>query len=78
MLNDEDILMYYERLKNHDWFYFYSDDSNVNTRGIIQENELKRIAQKYSLFKQMYEEFYDAKFNGRKIPEFKKYIGGLK
>lgn len=73
-MNREDILLFFERLSSHDWFYFYSDDSNINTRGIINETEIRRLASKFPLFQTMYNEFYEAKFNGKKIPILEKYL----
>lgn len=73
-MNNEDILLYFERLQNHDWFYFYSDDSNVNTRGLISEHEIRRLAILNDLFKRMYDDYYDAVFHNKKKPCLKDYL----
>ena len=72
--NKDDILLYFERLKTHDWFYFYSDDCNINSRGVISEHEIRRIANLHNLYKQMYNEFSEAIRNNTKKPELKRYL----
>lgn len=74
MPNKDDVLLYFERLRNHDWFYYYSDDANVNGRGVISENEIRRMSHLHKLYRQMYDEYSEAMRTGVKKPELNKYL----
>lgn len=59
------IVEYYEMLKNHDWYYDFSDDHLVWTSGNASKCELELIAETKGLdYKRMYEEFKAAMFSG--------------
>ena len=46
----EDVLeQYVLRLKSHDWYYEYSDDHNVWSRGIREKDDLRRLQEKYDI-----------------------------
>lgn len=74
MPNKDDVLLYFERLRNHDWFYYYSDDASVNGRGVISENEIRRMSHLHKLYRQMYDEYSEAMRTGVKKPELNKYL----
>lgn len=77
MPNKDDILLYFERLKNHDWFYYYSDDNSVNAKGVISEKEIRRISHLHKIYKQMYDEYYESIRNCTRKPELNKYLNIL-
>lgn len=74
MPNKDDVLLYFERLRNHDWFYYYSDDNSVNAKGLISEKEIRRISNLHKIYKQMYDEYYDSIRNNTKKPELNRYL----
>ena len=53
---------YYVRLKDHDWFYYMSDDSKVRNVGAKEELFLIGLAQKDKEFNDLYEAFLSRRF----------------
>lgn len=57
---------YAKRLKNHDWFYEYSDDGNVWRAGLQAQKNLIADARAYHLLSTLFTEYSTWIFNGRK------------
>tara|TARA_X000000950_G_scaffold283858_2_gene385667 strand:+ start:1888 stop:2121 length:234 start_codon:yes stop_codon:yes gene_type:complete len=48
---------YFEELTKHDWYYDYSDDHRVWTKGRENLKRIQAIAQEIPLFSQMYQDY---------------------
>ena len=57
---------YTKRLKNHDWFYEYSDDGSVWRAGNQAQKNLIADARAYPLLSALFTEYSTWIFNGRK------------
>lgn len=58
------ITEYYDQLASHDWFYMYSDDSNVHRRGRDNVARLQAIAQENESLLNLYK-LYNDYINGK-------------
>ena len=56
---------YAKRLKNHDWFYEYSDDGSVWRAGLQAQKSLIADARAYPLLSTLFTEYSTWIFNGR-------------
>ena len=52
---------YLELLKQHDWYYYYSDDHRVYTKGRDNAQRLLNLSQDSPKLRQMYEKFINDK-----------------
>lgn len=52
-----DIAQYFNLLEAHDWFYEFSDDHSVWSRGHEEHNRLKSIANQSDLHERLYNAF---------------------
>lgn len=50
---------YFKALKGHDWYYEYSDDHRVWTRGRDNSRKLQAIAQEQPVLSRMYRDYAD-------------------
>lgn len=53
------ILEFYDMLKNHDWFYSYSDDYRVWRNGEDMSKKLTRIANESDQHRDLYRMYVD-------------------
>lgn len=60
---------FYRMLGYHDWYYEYSDDHRVWTKGRDAKDTLERIAKESPEHKKLYEEFAKYIFSGGEKPE---------
>ena len=51
------IEQFYKACAQMDWFYDYSDDHSVWTRGKERDNELRRIAEGSPILEKIYSDF---------------------
>ena len=76
------IVEYYEMLKNHDWYYSFSDDHSVYTKGTAEMVHLRNIALEKGLdYQRMWNQFNEAYFSGEpwgtekvEIPRLNEYL----
>ena len=76
------IVEYYEMLKNHDWYYDFSDDHEVWKAGNANIRLIRAIAEaKQADYKRMFDAFEKAMFSGDafetpklEIPRLNDYI----
>lgn len=59
---------YYQKLESHDWYYDYSDDYTVWSRGHRIHQQLKEISKLSKEHEQLYKEFVDYIFHGGNDP----------
>ena len=52
-----DLAEYYKSLKNHDWYYNYSDDHGVWSKGSREYARLQAIAQENPTLLRMYRDY---------------------
>ena len=57
LVSSENIREYFNRLRNHDWYYDYSDDHSVWKRGNESRDRLLNTAAENTQYKEMYNEF---------------------
>lgn len=55
---------FYDRLARHDWFYHYSDDRSVWTRGVAEEGRLSAIAKTIEGGEKLMDDFSKHHFSG--------------
>jgi len=59
---------FFNRCKNHDWYYDFSDDYRVWQRGTAARDELRRLIAEAgadrSVFQAIYDKWRDYMFNG--------------
>lgn len=55
MTNEE----FFRMLESHDWFYEYSDDHGVWTKGKENKKRIQATAQENPLFSRMYSEYVE-------------------
>jgi len=65
---------FYSELSRHDWFYDYSDDYRVWTRGNDVRNELNRKKYESTVFYRMYKEYYNYIMGKRERPELNEFL----
>ena len=59
------IVEYYEMLKNHDWYYDFTEDDEVWKKGTEEREHLRSIASEKGLdYERMWKAFNDAMFSG--------------
>lgn len=61
-LNDVEI--FFNRCAGHDWYYYFSDDRRVFTRGEKASKSLKSLANSTEVFLAIYNAWYLYKFSG--------------
>jgi len=61
---------YYDKLRHHDWYYAYSDDHRVWSRGNENAQRLRDIADTHGPeYKRLYEEYRASVHDGKPKPE---------
>ena len=76
------IVEFYEMLKNHDWYYSFSDDHSVYEKGHDEHRRLEWIANEKGLdYLRMWDAFNAAMFSGEpwgtskvEIPRLNEYL----
>ena len=63
------IKQYYDELKVFDWYFEYSDDYRVYTKGRDNYNKLKGISGESEEHKQLFNAFKDYYFNNGNYPK---------
>ena len=53
---------FFTKLQHHDWYYDYSDDHSVWTRGKNESRAIRNLCQENELFTRMYTDFADYMF----------------
>lgn len=56
-----------ELLKNHDWYYVFSDAFNAQSskrygKGLAEETEIKALCENNEEFKSLYQKYFHEKF----------------
>lgn len=51
-----------ELLEKHDWYYMFSDDSNVYDKGLREENEIKEAYKDNSELEEIYNSYFKQYF----------------
>lgn len=65
---------YYKMLCDFDWFYFYSSDTNITSKGYTDESKIRQLAQSNCLFDKMHKIFYEVKYCGNKVPSYERLM----
>jgi hypothetical protein len=55
---------FYQMLKQHDWYYEYSDDYGVYMRGKANRNKLKKMAAQSPAHQHLFDSFFRHYFSG--------------
>lgn len=55
---------YYKLLNAHDWYYCFSDDSSVASKGYIVSNRLRELATLSPAHAELYNAFHRYAFSG--------------
>jgi hypothetical protein len=68
------LVEYFKELQSHDWYYEYSDDHSVWTRGKNNSRRLQSAAQENEVMLRMYKDYADYVFNKMPKPVIETYI----
>jgi len=59
---------YYDLLEEHDWYYAFSDDMRIYSKGEKQEMYLTGVAQRNGIsFQNLYDAFHHYHFSGQQF-----------
>lgn len=65
-----ELLLFYERLEGHDWWYMMSEDPSVNRAGEREESGLRaKIEQGGEQYRELYNQYYSHKWSGSPKPD---------
>lgn len=64
MYSELTLAQYWDELNKHDWYYAFSDDGLVYSRGSANEGRLKALAKQSPAHQQLFNDFYDHHFSG--------------
>ena len=69
------LVEYFKELQGHDWYYEYSDDHSVWTKGRNKRHQLQALAQESEVMLRMYNDYADFVFHNSEIkPTIEMYI----
>jgi hypothetical protein len=68
------LVEYFKELQSHDWYYEYSDDHSVWTKGKNNLGRLQAAAQENEAMLRMYNDYADYVFNKMPKPVIENYI----